>query len=91
MVDYCPELEETFIVDTDTDCNEASKYHAVFFDKPSNVARSWIHKDSIMKLLDPENPPKNPIFKNDTIKKRYLHAKSMALDAVKLSRIERSH
>ena len=89
MVDYCPEVEETFLLDEESGSNEAAKYHCVFFDKPSNVARSWMDKDSVMKLLDPENPPKNPLFKNETIKKRYTHAKSMAIDAVSLPIIER--
>ena len=46
-------------------------------------------KDMVMKMLDPEEPPKPPIFKNENIKKRYQHAKSMAVDAVNLPKIER--
>ena len=47
-------------------------------------------KDSVMKLSDPESPPKNPpIFKSEPVKKRYSHAKAMALDATSLSKIER--
>ena len=46
-------------------------------------------KDSVMKLQDPENPPKGPIFKNEAVKKRYTHAKTMAVDAVSLPKIER--
>ena len=40
-------------------------------------------------MLDPEEPPNPPMFKNDNIKKRYQHAKSMAVDAVNLPKIER--
>ena len=29
MVDYCPELEETFQLDEESDSNEAAKYHVV--------------------------------------------------------------
>jgi len=89
MVDYCPEVEETFLIDVEVNCNEAAKYHVVFFDKTTNVARAWMNKDLVMKMLDPEEPPKPPIFKNDNIKKRYQHAKSMAVDSVNLPRIER--
>ena len=71
MVDYCPELEETFLIDETSDNNEASKYHVVFFDKPTNVARSWMEKEYVMKLSSPDSPPKPPVFKNDAIKKRY--------------------
>ena len=46
-------------------------------------------KDMVMNMLDPEEPPKPPIFKNENIKKRYQHAKSMAVDAVNLPKIER--
>ena len=53
------------------------------------MARSWVEKDFIMKLSDADQPPKVPVFKNDAVKKRYLYAKSMAVDAVKLSMIER--
>ena len=61
-----------------------------FFDKPNKVARSWMEKDSVMKLSDAESPPKNPpIFKSEAVKKRYSHAKAMALDAVSLPKIER--
>ena len=42
-----------------------------------------------MKMVDPEQPPNPPIFKNENIKKRYQHAKSMAVDAVNLPKIER--
>ena len=61
-----------------------------FFDKPNKVARSWMEKDSVMKLSDAESPPKNPpLFKSEAVKKRYSHAKSMALDAISLPKIER--
>lgn len=61
-----------------------------FFDKPNKVARSWMEKDSVMKLSDAESPPKNPpVFKSEAVKKRYSHAKSMALDAIGLPKIER--
>ena len=61
-----------------------------FFDKPNKVARSWMEKDSVMKLSDAENPPKNPpLFKSEAVKKRYSHAKAMALDAISLPKIER--
>ena len=44
----------------------------------------------MMKLSDPESPPKNPpIFKSEAVKKRYSHAKAMALDAASLPKIER--
>ena len=46
-------------------------------------------KEMVMNMLDPEEPPKPPIFKNENIKKRYQHAKSMAVDAVNLPKIER--
>ena len=87
MVDYCPEIEETYILDPES--SEAVKYHVVFFDKPGNVARSWVDKDSVAKLTDPDQSPKTPVFKNDAVKKRYSHAKSMAVDAVSLPMIER--
>ena len=29
MVDYCPELEETFLLDEESPSNEAAKYHVV--------------------------------------------------------------
>ena len=29
MVDYCPEVEETFLIDVEVDSNEAAKYHVV--------------------------------------------------------------
>ena len=29
MVDYCPELEETFLLDEESPGNEAAKYHVV--------------------------------------------------------------
>ena len=60
-----------------------------FFDKDNLVARSWMDKNLIVKMNDPQEPPKPPVFKNDTIKKRYSHATSMAIDAVNLSKIER--
>ena len=61
-----------------------------FFDKPNKVARSWMVKDSVMKLSDAECPSKNPpIFKSEAVKKRYSHAKAMALDAASLPKIER--
>lgn len=50
-----------------------------------------MEKDFIMKLSDAELPPKVPVYKNDAVKKRYLYAKSMAVDAVQLSMIERYH
>ena len=89
MVDYCPELEETFLLDEESPSNEAAKYHVVFFDKPTNVARSWMEKELVAKMTDPEQPPKPPVFKSDAIKKRYQHAKSMLLDAFSLPTIER--
>ena len=48
-----------------------------------------MNKDLIVNMLDPEEPPKPPVFKNNNIKKRYHHAKSMAMDAVNLPKIER--
>ena len=48
-----------------------------------------MNKDLILNMLDPEEPPKPLVFKNDTIKKRYQFAKSMAVDAVNLPKIER--
>jgi hypothetical protein len=30
MVDYCPEVEETFLIDVEVDPNEAAKYHVVY-------------------------------------------------------------
>ena len=49
-----------------------------------------MEKDSVMKMSDAGNPPKNPpIFKSEAVKKRYSHAKSMALDALSLPKIER--
>ena len=48
-----------------------------------------MNKDMVMKMVDPEQPPNPPIFKNENIKKRYQHAKSMAVDAVNLPKIER--
>ena len=29
MVDYCPEVEETFLIDVETNPNEAAQYHVV--------------------------------------------------------------
>ena len=64
-------------------------YNFRFFDKPSNVSRSWMEKDLVAKMTDPEQPPKVPVFKNEAMKKRYQHAKSMLLDAFSLHKIER--
>ena len=46
-------------------------------------------KDLIVKMTDPEVTPKPLTFKNDAMRKRYQHAKSMAVDAMNLSKIER--
>ena len=46
-------------------------------------------KDLIVKMTDPEVTPKPLSFKNDAMRKRYQHAKSMAVDAMNLSKIER--
>eukprot|EP00090_Calanus_glacialis_P007449 TRINITY_DN15878_c0_g1_i2.p1 TRINITY_DN15878_c0_g1~~TRINITY_DN15878_c0_g1_i2.p1 ORF type:complete len:603 (-),score=178.26 TRINITY_DN15878_c0_g1_i2:5-1813(-) len=48
-----------------------------------------MNKDLVLKMLDPEEPPKTPVFKKGTMKKRYQYAKSMAVDAVNLPKIER--
>ena len=90
MVDYCPEKEDTFLVDERVNTRVAAKYHVVFFDRTQNVARAWIDKDQVTKLVDVEEPPKaQQIFKNDAIKKRFQQAKQMAVDALSLPRIER--
>ena len=60
-----------------------------FFDKANNIARAWTKKDLVIKMLDTEEPPKPPFFKSDSINKRYLHAKDMAMDALNLPLIER--
>ena len=64
-------------------------YNFRFFDKPSNVSRSWMEKDLVAKMTDPEQPPKVPVFKSEAMKKRYQYAKSMLLDAFSLHKIER--
>ena len=66
-----------------------SSFASRFFDTSKNVARSWMKKELVKKMLDPEDPPKVPVFKDDNIKKRYIQAKSMAVDALGLSTIER--
>ena len=90
MVDYCPEKEDTFLVDERVNSRVAAKYHVVFFDRAQNLARAWVERDNLSKLAVVEEPPKNPQnFKNDAIKKRYQLAKEMAKDALSLPRIER--
>ena len=90
MVDYCPEKEDTFLVDDRVNSRVAAKYHVVFFDRAQNVARAWVERDNLSKLAVVEEPPKNPQnFKNDAIRKRYQLAKEMAKDALSLPRIER--
>ena len=90
MVDYCPEKEDTFLVDERVNSRVAAKYHVVFFDRAQNVARAWVERDNLAKLAVVEEPPKNPQnFKNDVIRKRYQLAKEMAKDALSLPRIER--
>ena len=90
MVDYCPEKEDTFLVDERVNSRVAAKYHVVFFDRPSHVARAWVDKDHVAKLVDAEDPPKvAQNFKSESVKKRLQQAKEMAVDALSLHRIER--
>ena len=60
MVDYCPEKEDTFLVDERVNSRVAAKYHVVFFDRAQNVARAWVERDNLAKLAVVEEPPKNP-------------------------------
>ena len=90
MVDYCPEKEDTFLVDERVNSRVAAKYHVVFFDRPSHVARAWVDKEHVAKLVDAEDPPKvAQNFKSESVKKRHQQAKQMAVDALSLHRIER--
>ena len=47
MVDYCPEKEDTFLVDDRVNSRVAAKYHVVFFDRAQNVARAWVDKEQV--------------------------------------------
>ena len=47
MVDYCPEKEDTFLVDDRVNSKVAAKYHVVFFDRAQNVARAWVDKEQV--------------------------------------------
>ena len=90
LVDYCPEKEETLLLDPET--NQPQQYHVVFFDKVrppplklqytleyliqgQNVSRSWVYREDICKLTDVNHPPRRPAFKKETVRQRYNLAK----------------
>ena len=41
MVDYCPEEEDTFLIDPAVSTTEAAKYHVVFFDKGARQLKKF--------------------------------------------------
>merc|ERR1712013_90373 len=88
MVDFCPDSEEYYWLEEETNSSEPSWYHVVFFEGKGQVSRAWIKSADILTMDTPIQIPKCSI-KNGSIKTRLMSAVKIAKEAKIMTHEER--